>query len=138
MKRIFKLVLPVLLLVATLTPAMAVEELESSGPITKLGRGVANIAFGPLELLKQPYDINQNMGAIPSLTYGVLRGVCYTVAREVVGVIDIVTFPMPLPGCTDDPEDYGWGYGPLMRPAWVMDIEHNPYGFFYEKTVVAD
>lgn len=138
MKRFFKLAFPVLLLVTVLTPVMAVEELESSGPITKLGRGVANIAFGPLELLKQPYDINQNTGAIPALTYGVLRGVCYTIAREVVGVIDIVTFPMPLPGCTDDPEDYGWGYGPLMRPAWVMDVEHNPYGFFYDKTVVAD
>ena len=45
---------------------------------------------------------------------------------------------MPLPGCTDDPEDYGWGYGPLMRPAWVMDLEHNAFGFFYEESVIAD
>ena len=138
MKRFFKLAFPVLLLVTVLTPVMAVEELESSGPITKLGRGVANIAFGPLELLKQPYDINQNMGAIPALTYGVLRGVCYTIAREVVGVTDIITFPMPLPGCTDDPEDYGWGYGPMMRPPWVFDIEHNPYNFFYDDTAIAE
>jgi putative exosortase-associated protein (TIGR04073 family) len=117
---------------------MAVEELDSSGPLTKLGRGIANVAFSPLELLKQPYDVNQNMGSIPALTYGVLRGVCFTVARIGVGVADIITFPMPLPGCTDDPEDYGWGYGPMMRPAWVMDLEHNPWGFFYEKSVVAE
>ena len=138
MKRMLKLVLPILLLATVLSPAMAVEELDSSGPLTKLGRGIANVAFGPLELLKQPYDINQNMGAIPALTYGVLRGVCFTIARVAVGVTDIVTFPMPLPGCKDDPEDYGWGYGPLMRPAWVMDLEHNPYGFFYNSSVVAD
>lgn len=138
MKRMLKLVLPILLLATVLSPAKAVEELDSSGPLTKLGRGIANVAFGPLELLKQPYDINQNMGAIPALTYGVLRGVCFTIARVAVGVTDIVTFPMPLPGCKDDPEDYGWGYGPLMRPAWVMDLEHNPYGFFYNSSVVAD
>jgi len=138
MKRMLKLVLPMLLLATVFSPAMAVEEFDSSGPLTKLGRGIANVAFGPLEILKQPYDVNQNMGAIPALTYGVLRGVCFTIARVAVGVTDIVTFPMPLPGCKDDPEDYGWGYGPMMRPAWVMDLEHNPYGFFYDNTVVAD
>ena len=138
MKRMLKWVLPILLLATVCSPSMAVEELDSSGPLTKLGRGIANVAFGPLELLKQPYDVNQNMGAIPALTYGVLRGVCFTIARVVVGVTDIITFPSPLPGCKDDPEDYGWGYGPIMRPAWVMDLEHNPYGFFYNNSVVAD
>lgn len=138
MKRMLKFVLPVLLLATTLTPVMAVDEWDSSGPLTKLGRGIANVAFCPLELLKQPYDVNENMGAIPAVTYGVLRGICFTIARVAVGVTDIITFPFPLPGCKDDPEDYGWGYGPLMRPAWVMDLEHNPYGFFYKNSVVAD
>ena len=138
MKKALKLFLVMFMLASVSVPAMAVEELDASGPLTKLGRGIANVAFCPLELLKQPYDVNQDMGAIPALTYGVLRGVCFTIARIGVGVADIITFPMPLPGCTDDPEDYGWGYGPMMRPAWVMDLEHNPYGFFYEKTVVAE
>ena len=138
MKKMLKMLAIVLMFAALVMPAAAYDEYETSGPVVKLGRGIANVAFSPLELLKQPYDVGQSMGAIPGITYGVLRGVCYTVARICVGVVDIVTFPMPLPGCTDDPEDYGWGYGPLMRPAWVMDLEHNPWGFFYDKSVVAD
>ena len=138
MKRSLKLFLVMFMFAAVTVPAMAIEDYDESGPLTKLSRGIANVAFSPLEIFKQAYDVNQNMGAIPGITYGVLRGVCFTVARIGVGVADIVTFPVPLPGCTDDPEDYGWGYGPLMRPAWVMDLEHNPYGFFYEKTVIAE
>ncbi|MBE6380661.1 MAG: exosortase system-associated protein, TIGR04073 family [Lentisphaerae bacterium] len=138
MKKALKLFLVMFMFTVVAAPAMAVEEYDESGPLTKLSRGIANVAFSPLELLKHPYDVNKNMGAIPGITYGVLRGVCFTVARIGVGVIDIVTFPIPLPGCKDDPEDHGWGYGPLMRPAWVMDLEHNAFGFFYEESVIAN
>lgn len=102
----------------------------------KLGRGVANVAFGPLEILIQPYDVAQNKGALAALTYGVFRGIFFVVAREVVGVVDIVTFFMPLPGATWDPNDAGWGYGPYMRPAWVVDVEHNAFNFFYNEQAV--
>ena len=105
--------------------------------IEKLGRGVANVAFGPLELLIRPYDISNNEGNIAALTYGVFKGIAYTVARELVGVTDIVTFYMPLPDCTWDPLDSGWGYGPIMRPAWVVGVENNAFNFFFnEQTVV--
>ena len=138
MKKTLKMLLVVFMLAVVTAPVAAYDEYDGSGPLTKLGRGIANVAFGPLELLKQPYDVNRNMGSIPGITYGVLRGVCFTIARVCVGVADIVTFPMPLPGCTDDPDDYGWGYGPMMRPAWVMDLEHNPWGFFYDDSVIVD
>jgi len=119
-------------LVLLTVAGFAVPAQAESNPIMKLGRGIANIAFGPLELLIRPYDVANREGNIAALTYGVLSGVCYTVAREVVGVVDVVTFPMPLPGCTDDPQmTTGWGYGPLMRPAWVVDGEHNAFDFFY-------
>ena len=110
--------------------SLAVGTLESDA-FVKLGRGVTNVAFGPLELLIKPYDVNKNVGALPAITYGVFKGIGYTIAREVVGVIDIVTFFMPLPGAKDDPREPGWGYGPLMRPAWVIDLDHNAYNFFY-------
>jgi putative exosortase-associated protein (TIGR04073 family) len=105
---------------------------EKSGPFEKLGRGIANIAFGPLEVIIQPLEVAEAKGNIAALTYGLIRGVGMVVARVVVGATDIVTFYMPLPGCTDDPEDVGWGYGPIMRPAWVIDREHNAYNFFYD------
>ena len=91
MKKVLKMFLVMFMLASVSIPSMAVEEYDSSGPLTKLGRGIANVAFGPLELLKQPYDVNQNMGAIPAVTYGVLRGVCFTIARIGVGIADIIT-----------------------------------------------
>ena len=109
-----------------------------SGPFEKLGRGVANIAFSGLELIKQPLAVAQDKGNIAALTYGIFRGVGMTVARVCVGVTDIFTFYMPLPGCTDDAEDVGWGYGPLMRPAWVIDREHNAFNFFYDDNALCE
>ena len=97
---------------------------------------IMNVAFGPLEILMKGYDVTQEMGGIAGLTYGPLKGVSYTIAREIVGVVDIVTFPFPLPGCPDDPNDAGWGYGPIMRPAWVVDIQHNWGDFVYDSNAI--
>lgn len=102
----------------------------------KLGRGIINVGFGPLEILIQPYDVANDKGALAALSYGVLRGVFFTVVREVLGVVDIVTFFMPLPGATWDPNDAGWGYGPYLRPAWVVDVDHNAFNFFYREQAV--
>jgi len=121
---------------ASVSPAAAADESWVMKPVEKLGRGVANVAFGPLELLMKGYDVTEDMGGIAGLTYGPLKGICFVVAREVVGVIDIATFPMPLPGCPDDPNDAGWGYGPIMRPAWVVDIDHNWGDFVYNSDMI--
>lgn len=108
------------------------------GPMEKLGRGVINIAFGPLELIQQPMDVAQEKGNLAAISYGLFRGIGMTVARIVVGSIDVVTFLMPLPGCPDEPEDFGWGYGPMIRPAWVVDHEHNAYNFFYDDNALSE
>ena len=105
-------------------------------PVEKLGRGIANVAFGPLEILIRGWDVTQELGGIAGITYGPLKGVAYCIAREVVGVIDIVTFPVPLPDCPEDPEGFGAGYGPIMRPAWVVDIEHNWGDFVYDTDMI--
>ena len=98
-------------------------------PVEKLRRGIANAAIGPLEILMKGWDVTQELGGIAGITYGPLKGVAYCIAREVVGVVDIVTFPFPLPSCPDDPEGFGAGYGPIMRPACVVDIEHIAFDF---------
>ena len=105
-------------------------------PVEKLGRGIANVAFGPLEILIRGWDVTQELGGIAGITYGPLKGVVYCIAREVVGVIDIVTFPVPLPDCPEDPEGFGAGYGPIMRPAWVVDIEHNAFNFVFDDSSI--
>jgi putative exosortase-associated protein (TIGR04073 family) len=103
-------------------------------PIRKLGRGISNVLCGALEIPIKIYDVNREEGGIAALTYGTLKGVSYFVAREVVGVVEIVTFPVPLPGATDHSRDEGWGYGPLMEPEWVVDLEHNMFNIVYDKT----
>ena len=105
-------------------------------PVEKLGRGIANVAFGPLEILIRGWDVTQELGGIAGITYGPLKGVAYCIAREGVGVIDIVTFPVPLPDCPEDPEGFGAGYGPIMRPAWVVDIEHNAFNFVFDDSSI--
>lgn len=106
-------------------------------PIEKLSRGIANCAFGPLELPMKWHDVTFESGGIAGLTYGTLKGVAYVIAREVVGVVDIITFPIPLPGCPNERDGYGAGYGPIMRPAWVVDVDHDWWNFTYDRNTMS-
>ena len=74
---------------------------------------------------------------IAGLTYGTLRGVAFIIAREVVGVVDIVTFPFPLPNCPDTPQGFGAGYGPIMTPGWVIDVDHDWWNFVYNREAMS-
>ena len=105
-------------------------------PLMKLGRGIANIGFAAFELPMKWHDVQDDMGGIAGITYGTLKGACFIVARVCVGVIDIVTFPFPLPNCPDNPDGHGPGYGPLMRPAWVVDVNHDWWNFVYSREAV--
>jgi putative exosortase-associated protein (TIGR04073 family) len=107
-------------------------------PIRKFGRGISNVAFGVLEIPIRAYDVNFEEGGIASVTYGTLKGIAYFVARECVGVVEIVTFPIPLPGTPDDPHDVGWGTGPIMQPEWIVDTDHNAYNIVYQKSSTMD
>lgn len=101
-------------------------------PVEKLARGIANVAFSFVELPMQWTVVSREDGAIAGLTKGTLKGVCYVVARIGVGVVDVVTFPFPLPDCPEYPEDAGWGYGPIMRPAWVVPVGSDWNNFVYQ------
>ena len=107
-------------------------------PVEKLGRGIANVAFSFLELPMQWVEVSREDGNIAGLTKGTLKGVCYVVARIAVGVVDVVTFPCPLPDCPDYPEDAGWGYGPIMRPAWVVPVGKDWNNFVYPQESIVN
>ena len=98
----------------------------------KLGRGIVNVGFGALELPIRVCEVNFNEGGLAASTFGVLSGIGYVVVREVVGVVEIVTFPFPLPNCPESVEDVGWGYGPIMRPAWVVPVGKDWNNFVYD------
>ncbi len=97
----------------------------------KLGRGISNVAFGALEVPIQIYEVQFDHGGIAALTWGTLSGVVYFIERELVGVAEIITFPVPLPGCRFDPRESGWGFGPIVRPEWIITPETNVYNVVY-------
>lgn len=130
----------VLCVVGTVTPAMAAEGKEVDSYMEnitrKLGRGIVNVGFGALELPLKMYEVNFEEGGLAACTYGVLYGVYNVIKREIVGVVDIVTFPVPLPGCMPDEREAGWGYGPIMRPEWIITPDKNAYNFVYPNSAI--
>ena len=99
--------------------------------VRKLGRGISNVAFGGLEFPVNWYQVNFEEGGLAACTYGIIRGVVAVVIREVVGVVEIITFPIPLPGCSDVPDCPAWGYGPILQPEWIVTPAQNKYNFIY-------
>lgn len=65
------------------------------GPTRKLGRGLANIAFGVTELSVRPAMINEREGNSAAWSYGVVQGVGRFFARLGYGVYETLTFPFP-------------------------------------------
>ncbi len=65
------------------------------GPTRKLGRGIANIAFGSSELIDSMVSINNFDGNAAAWSYGVVRGAGRTVARLGFGVYEVALFPIP-------------------------------------------
>ncbi|MFH1395442.1 MAG: exosortase system-associated protein, TIGR04073 family [Candidatus Omnitrophota bacterium] len=69
----------------------------ADGPLEKLGRGISNILTSPLELPKGMGDVNNSDGIFAGMTWGLLKGTFNIVKRGVVGVYEVISFPIPLP-----------------------------------------
>lgn len=106
-------------------------EAADQGPIRKFGRGLCNTIFGVFEIPIQICQINKTTGGVAACTYGLMKGIGRFLLREGVGVTEIITFPMPLPGCSTERYGSRWGYGPLMEPEWIFSFQTNPYDFIY-------
>lgn len=79
-----------------------------NGPISKLGRGVANIITSPLGIFQGIGDVSDEKGAAAGMTWGVVQGLVNFGKRLTVGAYETVTFPVPIPAnyepILDDPE----------------------------------
>ncbi|MBU0684169.1 MAG: exosortase system-associated protein, TIGR04073 family [Candidatus Omnitrophota bacterium] len=71
------------------TPGVA----NASGPLEKLGRGIVNVLISPLEIPKGMGDL----GMFTGMTWGVLKGTFNVVKRSVVGIYEVISFPVPVP-----------------------------------------
>jgi putative exosortase-associated protein (TIGR04073 family) len=76
--------------------------------LRKLGRGLANVFFGFVEVPNQYTKAVSEHGGAAGITYGAPKGIARWITREFVGVYEVVTFPIPFPR----------GYRPIVRPEW--------------------
>jgi putative exosortase-associated protein (TIGR04073 family) len=78
--------------------------------VDKLGRGIAGMVGGVLELPGQMVTESRRHGA-ESLPLGFAKGLGMIVAREVTGVYEFVTAPIPVPR----------GYQPVLEPEYPWE-----------------
>jgi len=88
------------LALASLVTATALADIQDppmndQGPTRKLGRGIANIAFGVTEIPSAMCEMNEREGNAALWSYGTVRGVGRFFARLGYGVYEVVTFPFP-------------------------------------------
>ena len=108
-KKIFVIGLIFLIVISLAMPAYC------DDPLKKLGRGICNVITCPFELFLQSSRVNNSDGAMAALTYGILKGVAMTGLRAVVGVYEVVTFPIPVPK----------NYGPILKDPEFFFEEQN-------------
>lgn len=90
--------------------ALGAEVDTARGVAVKLLRGIVNAATGWVEIPKQTSMVWQESGPGPGMSWGLIKGIGFAVARSVVGGYEIATFPMPIPD----------GYRPIMEPEYVF------------------
>lgn len=73
---------------------------SNDGAWKKLGRGVCNTLTFPFELPNQISRTNRTDGPMAAFTWGLIKGVGMTGFRALVGVYEMISFPVALP------EDY--------------------------------
>ncbi|MBO7742521.1 MAG: exosortase system-associated protein, TIGR04073 family [Victivallales bacterium] len=76
-------------------------------PADQFGRGLSNVFFGIYELPSNIFRVTKTEGDMAGATKGVGLGFWRFFCREVVGVVETVTFP------------FGWE--PIIEPAYVLD-----------------
>jgi putative exosortase-associated protein (TIGR04073 family) len=88
------------------TAAAATEDApRDHNALRKLGRGIANVLFGVVEVPNQCTKAVSDHGGA-GMAYGLPKGFVRWICREFVGVYEVVTFAVPVPK----------GYKPVMKP----------------------
>jgi putative exosortase-associated protein (TIGR04073 family) len=69
-------------------------------PFQKFSRGLTNMVTAPFEFFRQPFVLVREYDYNPPTAFfaGIFTGIYATVARELVGVYEFLTFPCPWPG----------------------------------------
>ncbi len=90
-KKAFLAVLISLFVISITVPAYC------DNPVTKLGRGLANVLTFPLEVPEQVSRVNNSDGPFAASTVGILKGLGWALGRVCVGIYETATFMIPFP-----------------------------------------
>ncbi len=110
LKLIISLTVAVFCLAGSVRATTPVEPDTQQHAGRKLGRGVANVLLGITELPNAVNNTTKNEGGAAGVTLGVGRGLVRFVWRELAGVYEILTFPIPING-----------YQPVIQPEFPVD-----------------
>ncbi|MDD5559821.1 exosortase system-associated protein, TIGR04073 family [Candidatus Methylomirabilis sp.] len=95
-----------------MTVAFAEEWAGPAAASQKAIRGLTNAGLGVVvEIPKTVYYDTVEDGPLYGLTVGVLEGLSWGLARSLVGVYEVVTFPFPIPA----------GYRPIYKPSYPFE-----------------
>lgn len=114
MRTVLQRMFVVFMLVAVLLCVSAPCYADGGGPLRKLGRGVANMATGVLELPSHIVSVTEEDGYVAGVTYGIVKGLAMSLLRTVVGVYETLTFAVPLP----------FHYEPILEPEFLLGNEY--------------
>ncbi len=79
-------------------------------PMNKLGRGAANTLTGWVEIPKTVYSTGSETSFLNGWTVGLVHGFGKALVRTGAGLVEIVTFPFPVPQ----------NYEPVIQPEYVF------------------
>jgi len=88
---------------------------EAQSAARKVGRGLAGMTTGFLEVPGNIVKLNRERGPAWGFTLGFVQGLGMIVVRELVGVYEFVTAPFPIPP----------GFEPIVEPEF-------PWSYFEE------
>lgn len=99
MQKSIRTMIAFLMLLSVSFPLTAGEaEIQGEGtPLRKLQRGFLNVALSPIEISTELSKEVRNDTLPPSWFVGLGRGSIYAVGRTLVGIYEMVTFPLPCP-----------------------------------------
>lgn len=102
--------------IVVVPPAQAEEPVPLGEQIAKkFVRGIVNLSTGWMELPRQVYEVGRTEGWVMGALRGPLDGIGMSFARTVAGVLEIATFPVPLPT-----------YKPILTPRYAWESDTSP------------
>jgi putative exosortase-associated protein (TIGR04073 family) len=90
-------------------------EAYKQNPQRKFGRGLHNVMYGWTEIPVTIHKVDQEFGPAAATSYGLVKGTTNAVGRTIVGIFEMITFPIKGKR----------GYDPIIEPEFMLERWHD-------------